>query len=220
MGIGHSKILKGDYMEGLKTGTTTLGIVCKDGVVIAADRRATAGNFIASKDVEKVVQINENLAITTAGSVSDIQLFIKLFRAELKLKNIKTNRSNTIKEAANLAARMVYEGARQYFPSIAHFLLAGFDNSGTHLYELYPDGSMSEIKDYISSGSGSPMVFGVLESSYKDTLSVKDGEDLALRAISASIQRDAMSGNGIDVTVITKDNIKKTVQRKVPTVPV
>ncbi|GIU69506.1 MAG: hypothetical protein KatS3mg002_0742 [Candidatus Woesearchaeota archaeon] len=110
--------------QGLKTGTTTLGIVCKDGIVIAADKRATAGNFIAAKDVDKVVQINENLAITTAGSVSDIQLFIKLLRAELKLKNIKTNRVNTVKEAANLASRMVYEGARQYFPSMAHFFIS------------------------------------------------------------------------------------------------
>src|SRR3989339_914764 len=161
MGIGHSKILKGDYMEGLKTGTTTLGIVCKDGVVIAADRRATAGNFIASKDVEKVVQINENLAVTTAGSVSDIQLFVKLLRAELKLKTIKTNRNTTVKEAVNLASRMVYENVRQYFPSMAHFLLAGYDTQGTHLYEIYPDGSMSEIKDFVSSGSGSHMVFGI-----------------------------------------------------------
>jgi proteasome beta subunit len=207
-------------MEGLKTGTTTLGIVCKDGIVIAADKRATAGGFIAQKDVDKVIQINENLAITTAGSVSDIQLFIKLFRAELKLKNIKTNRANTIKECANLAARMIYESARQYFPSLAHILLAGFDKQGTHLYELYPDGSMSEVKDYVSSGSGSPMVFGVLEHSYKDSLTVKDGEDLAVKSISASMQRDSFSGNGIDVMVVSKDSIKKTVQKKMPTVPI
>ena len=204
--------------RGLKTGTTTLGIVCKDGIVLAADKRATAGNFIAAKDVDKVVQINDNLAITTAGSVSDIQLFIKLLRAELKLKNIKTNRVPTIKEAANLSARMVYEGARQYFPSMAHFLLAGFDNTGTHLYEIYPDGSMSEIKDFISSGSGSPMVFGILESTYKENITTKEAEELALKSISASMQRDAGSGNGIDVMVITKDSIKKTIQKKVPTV--
>jgi len=206
--------------SGLKTGTTTLGIVCKDGIVIAADKRATAGHFIAAKDVDKVVQINDNLAITTAGSVSDIQLFIKLLRAELKLKNIKTNRTHTIKEAANLAARMVYDGARQYFPSMAHFLLAGFDNIGTHLYEIYPDGSMSEIKDYISSGSGSPMVFGIFESTYKDTITIKEAEELAVKAISASMQRDSASGNGIDVMTVTKEGIKKTMQKKVPTMAV
>ncbi|MGV8150179.1 MAG: proteasome subunit beta [Candidatus Woesearchaeota archaeon] len=206
--------------NGLKTGTTTLGIVCKDGIVLAADKRATAGSFIAAKDVDKVIQINDNLAITTAGSVSDIQLFIKLLRAELKLKNIKTNRVHTIGEAANLASRMVYDGARQYFPSMAHFLLAGFDNTGTHLYEIYPDGSMSEIKDFISSGSGSPMVFGILENSFKENMSVKEGEDLAVRSISASMQRDAGSGNGMDVMVITRDGIKKTIQKRISAVAV
>jgi len=206
-------------MEGMKTGTTTLGIVCKDGIVIAADKRATAGGFIVQKDAEKVIQINENLAITTAGSVSDIQLFIKLYRAELKLKNIKTNRANTIKECANLAARMVYESARQYFPSMQHLLLAGYDKQGTHLYELYPDGSMSEIKEYISSGSGSPMIFGIMEHQYKDTISVKEAEDLAVKAISASIQRDSFSGNGIDVMVISKDGIRKTIQKKISSMP-
>jgi proteasome beta subunit len=205
-------------MEGLKTGTTTLGIVCKDGVVLAADKRATAGGFIAAKDVDKVVLIIDNLAITTAGSVSDIQIFIKLLRAELKLKNIKTNRQSTIKEAANLASRMVYESARQYFPSLTHFLLAGYDTHGTHLYELYPDGSISEIKDFIASGSGSPMVFGIFENVYKDTITLKDAEDLAVKAISASIQRDSFSGNGIDVMVISKDNIRKTVQKKITSV--
>ncbi|GIU69507.1 MAG: hypothetical protein KatS3mg002_0743 [Candidatus Woesearchaeota archaeon] len=97
------------------------------------------------------------------------------------------------------------------------FLLAGFDNSGTHLYEIYPDGSMSEIKDFISSGSGSPMVFGILESTYKENITVKEAEDLAIKSITASMQRDSASGNGIDVMVITKDSIKKTIQKKVPT---
>lgn len=198
----------------LKTGTTTLGIVCKDGIILAADKRATAGHFIAQKDVEKVVLINENLAVTTAGSVSEIQLFIKLIRAELKLKTIKTNRQITTKEAANLSARMVYESARQYFSMGTHFLLAGFDKQGTHLYEIYADGSLSEIKDFISSGSGSPMVFGILENVYKDTLTVKEAEELAVKSISAAMQRDSASGNGIDVMVISKDSIKKTVQKK------
>lgn len=198
----------------MKTGTTTLGIVCKDGVVIAADKRATAGHFIAGKDMDKVVLINDTIAITLAGSVSDAQIFIKLFRAELKLKNVKTNRNTTIKEAANLAARMSYEGVRQYFPSMAHYLLAGFDKEGTHLYEIYPDGSLMEVKDFISSGSGSPMVYGILEQTYKDTITVKEAEDAAVKAISAAMQRDSASGNGIDVMTITKGGIRKTVQKK------
>lgn len=207
-------------MEGVKTGTTTLGIVCKDGIVIAADKRATLGGFIAAKDVDKVVQITDSIAITTAGSVSEIQLFIKLLRAELTLKNIKTNRTSTVKEAANISARMVYETARQYFAGVTHFLLAGYDKQGTHLYEIYADGTLVEVKDFVSSGSGSPMVFGILEHAYKDSITVKDAEDLAVKAVSASMQRDSFSGNGIDVMTIGKDNIKKTVQKKINAVAV
>jgi len=205
-------------MEDVKTGTTTLGMVCKDGIILAADKRATAGGFIASKDVDKVVMVSDSIAITTAGSVSEIQLFIKLLRAELKLKNIKTNRINTVKEAANISSRMVYETARQYFSGVTHFLMAGYDKQGIHLYEIYPDGTLVEVKDYVSSGSGSPLVYGIFEHTYKDAITIKEGEELAVKAISASMQRDSYSGNGIDVMVITKDNIKKTVQKKVTSV--
>lgn len=207
-------------MEGVKTGTTTLGIVCKDGIVIAADKRATAGGFIVAKDVDKVVQIIDSIAITTAGSVSEIQLFIKLLRAELTLKNIKTNRINTVKEAANISARMVYETARQYFSGVTHFLMAGYDKQGTHLYEISADGTLLELKDYVSSGSGSPMVYGILEHTYKDTITIKEAEELAVKAISASMQRDSYSGNGIDVMTVTKDGIRKTVQKKMSSVAV
>jgi proteasome beta subunit len=207
-------------MEGVKTGTTTLGIVCKDGVVIAADKRATAGGFIVAKDVDKVVQITDSIVITTAGAVSEIQLFIKLLRAELTLKNIKTNRINTVKEAANISARMVYETARQYFSGVTHFLMAGYDKLGTHLYEISSDGTLLELKDYVSSGSGSPMVYGILEHQYKDTITTKEAEDLAVKAISASMQRDSFTGNGIDVMTVTKDGIKKTVQKKISSVAI
>jgi len=202
-------------MEQIKTGTTTLGLVCKDGVILAADNRATAGHFIARKDVEKVVQINDNIAVTTAGSVSDIQMFIKLFRAELKLKSMKTNRVVNVKEASNFAARLCYENARQYFPTMTHLLIGGFDNTGAKIYEVDIDGCMLDVKDYVSTGSGSILVYGVLENVYKESMTVKEAEDLAVKSISAAMQRDSGSGNGITVMVITKDTLKKTVQKKV-----
>ena len=202
-------------MEQVKTGTTTLGLICKDGVVLAADNRATAGHFIARKDMEKVVLINDNIAVTTAGSVSDIQMFVKLFRAELKLKSMKTGRIVTVKEASNFAARICYENARQYFPTMAHLLVGGFDNSGSKLYEVDMDGCLLDVKDYVSTGSGSILVYGLLENMYKDTITVKEGEDLAVKSISAAMQRDSASGNGLMVMTITKDGIRKSVQKKV-----
>jgi proteasome beta subunit len=203
-------------MEQIKTGTTTLGLICKDGIVLAADKRTTAGGaFIVRKDSEKVTQVAENIVITTAGTVSDIQAFIKLLKAELKLRNIRNGRPVNVKEAANLASRMMYEGARQYFPNMAQILLGGYDNTGMHLYEIDMDGATLEFKDYYTTGSGSPMVFGVLEHSYKEGMTLKEGEELAVKAISAAIARDTASGNGMDVFIITKDGVKKSTPRKV-----
>jgi proteasome beta subunit len=203
-------------MEQIKTGTTTLGLVCKDGIVLAADKRTTAGGaFIVRKDSDKITQVTDNMAVTTAGTVSDIQMFVKLLKAELKLRNIRNGRVNSVKEASNLGGRMMYESARQYFPSMTQTLLGGYDNTGMHLYVIEMDGAILEFKDYFTTGSGSPMVFGVLEHSYKENMTVKEGEELATKAISAAIQRDTASGNGIDVVVITKDGVKKTIQKKI-----
>lgn len=203
-------------MEQIKTGTTTLGLICKDGIVLAADKRTTAGGaFIVRKDSDKITQLTDNMAITTAGTVSDIQVFVKLLKAELKLRSIRNGRTINVKEASSLAARMMYESARQYFPSMAQTLLGGYDSTGTHLYVIEVDGAVLEFKDYYTTGSGSPMVFGVLENSYKDGMSIKEGEELAVKAVSAAIQRDPASGNGVDVIIITKDGVKKTVQKKI-----
>src|SRR3989344_3998306 len=97
----------------IKTGTTTLGIVCKDGIVLAADKRATAGYLLVSKKEEKIIQISDNLVVTTAGVVSDVQLLIKIIKAQLKLDEIRTGRTVSVKEAANLLGGLVYSNIRK-----------------------------------------------------------------------------------------------------------
>ena len=203
-------------MDKMKTGTTTVGLVCKDGIVLAADKRTTyGGQIVVRKDSEKVTQITDTMAITTAGSVSDIQMLIKLLKAELKLRGIRNGRSNTVKETANLLSRIAYDSARQYVPSMAQVLLGGYDSKGPQLSVIDVDGAVLEFKDYFTTGSGSPMVLGVLESNFKDGMTIKEGEDLAVRAVSAAMQRDTASGNGVDVMVITKEGVRKTIQKKV-----
>ncbi len=194
----------------LSTGTTTLAMVCKDGLVLAADKRATAGYMIANKKTEKIQKITDKMAITMAGTVSDAQLLTKLIKAELQLKKIRTGRENTVKEAANLLANMVYGNIRRMsmIPGIAHFILGGADETGNYIYDIYPDGSLSLIDDYISSGSGSVMAFGVLETLYSKNMSVADGVDLAVKALNAAMQRDIASGNGAMIITITKDGMK------------
>lgn len=201
--------------EQLKTGTTTVGIVCKDGIVLAADMRATAGTMIVDKKAEKVHIISDDFAVTWAGTVSEAQLLTKLTRAELKLKEVRTNKRSTAKEAANLIGGLLYSTIRRpsMLPGIAHFLLGGRDVYGLHLYDLFPDGSITKITDYISSGSGSVFAYGVLETQWKEDLSVDEGVKLAVKSINAALQRDSCSGNGINVIVVSNKEIKQVMHK-------
>jgi len=201
--------------EMLKTGTTTVGVIGKDCVILAADKRATAGNLIVDREVEKVLPVNKNMAITTAGMVSEIQLIVKYLKAEVNLKAIRSDRDVLVKEAANFIANMNYSGMR-YRGSIAHFLFAGVDSIGNHLYDVYPDGSLTEISQnagFIASGSGSVFALGVLEDSWKPGLTDNETVELAIRSISASMRRDSASGEGIDVYIIKKDGAKRESQK-------
>ena len=201
----------------LKTGTTTLGLMCKDGIVLAADRRATAGYLIAAKKVDKVLKITDDIAVTIAGTVSDIQLVVKLIKAELKLKELKTGKLNTLKEAANLLSGIVYHNIRKFslIPGISHFVMGGVDKKGFHLFDLSPDGSITGIDDFVSSGSGSTFVYGVLEAEYKKDITIKEGIVLALRSVNASIKRDIASGNGIIIYTITDKGVKKVLEKEI-----
>jgi proteasome beta subunit len=202
--------------EVLNTGTTTVGLMCKDCVVLAADRRATAGNFIAHKKTDKIIPINERMALTTSGVVSDIQLLIKLLKAELKLKSIRVDREPSVKEAANLLTNIIYNNIRKFsvIPGITHFLLGGADNT-IQLYDLYADGSITEIDDFVSSGSGSVIAYGALEANYKKDMTEAEGVDLALKCVNAAMQRDSASGEGIDVYVINKQGMRRAAQKRV-----
>src|SRR3989338_3129104 len=207
--------------EMLKTGTTTLGLVCKDGIVLAADKRATAGNMIVDKRADKVHLLSENFAVTIAGTVSDAQLIIKLIRAELKLKEMRTNKIPNAKEAANMLGGLLYSSLRQMsmFPGVAHFLLGARDHLGVHLYDLFPDGSVTRIKDFVSSGSGSVFAYGVLETQYRSDMSAAEGVKLSVKAINTELQRDSCSGNGIDVIVVTPQEIERVLQKEVEVAP-
>ncbi len=203
-------------MERLKTGTTTVGIVCREGIVLAADKRATAGNYIMDKDVQKIWEITPDLAVTMAGVVSDIQLMLKLIRSEINLKKIRNNREVAVKEAANLLSGIVFESFRQYFmQSISHFLLAGRDSTGFYLFDIPPDGSLTHKKDFTSSGSGSIIAYGVLETMYKETMTVDEAVELAIKAVNAAMRRDSASGNGLDVVTITKEGLKWVFRREI-----
>jgi proteasome beta subunit len=203
--------------EQLKTGTTTVGLVCSDGIVLGADRRATTGNYIAIKHTDKVLQVADNMVLTIAGSVSDAQLLVKLIKAELQLKNLKTHRDSTVKEAANLLCGMVYRNIRipSMLPGVSHFLLGGKDKEGFHLYDVYADGSLTEIKDFVCSGSGSVIAWGVLELMYKPDMNIEEAKSLVAKSINSALQRDSASGGGITIFTITEKGVEKVVDKEV-----
>jgi len=202
-----------------KTGTTTIGIVCKDGIVMAADTRASAGypNMVMHKQMEKVFIITDNIAVTTAGNVSDVQYVLKLIKAELKMKQLRTKNEANVKEAASLMAMVSYENIRKFstIPGIAAFLVGGADKKGFWLYEVPPDGALMQHKDYVCDGSGSVFALGVFEDSYKQDITTQEGVKLAVRAISAALQRDTATGSGMDVVVIDKKGARKVLSQEV-----
>ncbi len=191
-----------------KTGTTTIGMVCKDGVVMAAEKKSTLGYLIASKESEKILPVEDHVAMTIAGASGDAQTLARYMRAELKLFAIQNGRKISVKGAASLLSNIL-QGSK-YYPYYVQLIIAGFDTKPA-VFSLDAIGSVEEEKRFFATGSGSPMALGVLEDGYREGMSTEEGGKLALRAIKSAIERDIGSGGrAIDVAVINKDGIKIT----------
>jgi proteasome beta subunit len=195
-----------------KTGTTTLGMVCKDGVIIATEKRATMGNLIAHKKTKKLYKIDQHLALATAGLVGDLQSLARYLNAEANLYRLKRDVRMPVKSAATLMANILNQS--KFMPYYVQLILGGYDDTGGYVYSL--DAAGGAIPDtYTSAGSGSPFVFGFLEDSYHEGLSCEEGVGLAVRAITAAKNRDSASGGMIDVAIINKDGFESVPEDKI-----
>jgi proteasome beta subunit len=192
---------KESISENTLKGTTTVALTCKDGVVLATDRRATMGFYVASKTAKKLFRIDEHLAATIAGSVADAQRVMDALQAEANIFKVRIGVPMKIKAAANLLSSILFEA--RLFPYLMEAIVGGIDDSGPQLYALDPVGSLTTEK-FVATGSGGPIAYGLLEDSYSDDLTVKDGIPLVIRAIRSSMERDAASGNGFDIAYITR----------------
>jgi len=203
----------------LKSNTSLVGIVCKDGVILGADRRSTAGNIVMNKDSRKIHRVNDYLAASYTGGVADIQLTNKILPAELRLKELKTKTRSTVEEAASLLSMLVYRNIRtpSMIPSIVGTLVAGVNEDGsTELFTIEPAGGVQKVKDFDANfSSGMPYILGLLEREWKPNMTVQQGIDLAIEALKSSTQRDIGSGNGIDVFAITKDGIRHAISQEI-----
>jgi proteasome beta subunit len=184
-------------------GTTTVGIVCADGIVLAADTRAIAGGyFIAHRSVKKIQKIGDHLAMTIAGGVADAQSIVDSLRYYANIFKLEKGKPMPVKSAARLASNIFFSA--RFYPYMADVIIGGFDEDGGTIYNVDLFGSLNK-ENYHSTGSGSPVAFGILESEYHEDLMTEEAISIAARAINAAIQRNAGTGDGFDIVVIKKD---------------
>ena len=190
-----------------KTGTTTVGLVVKDAVILGTDKRASMGYFVASKTAEKLHMIQEHLYMTIAGGVADAQYLIDVLRAETSLYQLKREKPIKVKSAGKLLSNILYQN--KMYPFQVGLILGGVtEDEGPTLLNVGAYGSILPDK-FCAVGSGQNFSYGVLEAKYKDNLTIKEGKQIIIKAITSSIIRDMASGNGIDIAIVKKEGEAK-----------
>lgn len=196
----------------LKTGTTTVGVIAKDAVVVAAEMKSTIGFMIDSKVARKIYKLDDHIGMTIAGSVSDALALVRLLKAQFKIYKLERG-SITLRGAANLLSNIMH--GSKYFPYLNQLILAGYDTK-PGLYSFDPLGGFDVKDKFYSTGSGSPFAYGVLENLFKEGLTTEEAIALVIKAIKAAIERDIGSGGkGFTVAVINKDGYKELTENQI-----
>lgn len=191
----------------LKTGTTTLGIIARNGVVIAAEKKATIGYMVDSKVARKVYKLDDHIGLTIAGSVGDAMAIVRMLTAQFKLFKMERG-PITVKAAATLLSNILH--GNKYFPYYNQFIIAGHDVRGPQVYSLDPVGGGSNLDKYYSTGSGSPFAYGVLEADFKENISTDEAVALAVKALKSAVSRDiASGGKGFTVVIIDSNGYRE-----------
>ena len=202
----------GHVADQIKKGTTTCALTCNDGIVLAADTRASAGFFIADRHVMKIQKVDRNLGMTIAGGVADAQNLVDIMRYNANIYRLTNRELMPVKSAARLCSNVLFN--QRYFPYYVQIILAGYDNkAGGQIYNIDLFGSMTSEK-FISTGSGSPVAYGYLESEFKENLSVNEAYKIAIQAIAAAIRRNAGTGDNINAVIIDKDGYHELSKEK------
>jgi proteasome beta subunit len=187
-------------------GTTTIGVVCTDGVILASDTRVTMGYYVAHKFGKKVYKIDDNLGMTIAGTVADAQKVVDILTANAQLYRINMNRPMPVSAAARLVANLLF--SNRYLPLATQVLVGGVDDTGPHVYNLDPYGGLTEEKS-VSTGSGSPIAYGILEEKYNEGMTIAELLSTVVNAVDAAMKRDVGSGNNYNIAVIDKNGYRE-----------
>ncbi|WP_297478653.1 archaeal proteasome endopeptidase complex subunit beta [Thermococcus sp.] len=189
-----------------KTGTTTVGIKAKDGVVLAADTQASLDHMVETLNIRKIIPITDRIAITTAGSVGDVQALARMLEAEARYYQFTWGRPMTAKAMAHLLSNILNEN--KWFPYMVQIIIGGYVDEPT-LANLDPLGGLI-FDDYTATGSGSPFAIAVLEDGFRKDMSVEEAKELAVRAVRTAGKRDVYTGSKkVQVVVITKDGMNE-----------
>jgi proteasome beta subunit len=180
-------------------GTTTIGVVCKDGVILASDTRVTLGFFVAHKHGKKIYKIDDHLAMTIAGNVADAQRTVDILTANAQLYKLNTGRPIPVSSAARLVANLLFSARRR--PLITQVLIGGIDDTGPHVFSLDPLGSLTEEK-CVATGSGSPVAYGVLEDQFREGMTIEEALPVVAKAVDSAMKRDAASGDDFNIAII------------------
>jgi proteasome beta subunit len=187
-------------------GATTIGLVCSDGVILASEKRVSYGYMVMSRVGKKVFRLTDRIGAACAGLVSDMQILVREVGAYANLFRMDTGRPMPVRSAAKVMSNLLF--GRRLVPLITQTIVAGMDDEGPSLYVLDILGSVIPDK-YAAVGSGAEIAVGILEQEYKDGISTSEAKDLVIRAIKSAISRDVMSGDGVDLMIITKDGMKE-----------
>ena len=187
-------------------GTTTVGTVCSDGIILSSDTRVTMGTFIAHKQGKKIYRIDNHIAMTISGSVADAQRVVDILTANSQLYKINYGRPIPIKAASRLVANLLFSS--RYVPLLAQVLIGGIDDTGPHVFSLDPLGSVTEEK-CVATGSGSPVAYGVLEDKYREGLSTKELLPVVVHAVKAAMKRNTASGDSFDIAIINEEGYRE-----------
>jgi proteasome beta subunit len=192
-------------------GTTTVGVVCKDGVILASDTRVSMGLYVAHKHGKKVYKIDEHLAMTIAGTVADAQRVVDILTANAQLYRLDNGRPISVSSAARFVANLLFSA--RYVPLETEVLLGGMDDTGAHLFRLDLLGTLTDEK-CVSTGSGSPVALGVLEDKYKQDVSIGDLLPVVVKAVDAAMKRNIATGDSFNVSVIDDKGYRELTEKE------
>lgn len=186
-------------------GATAIGLTYQDGIVLAADKRISYGNFVVNKNTKKIFSITDQIASACAGMVADMQVLTRQVGALSKIRKLETRREMATNSAAKLMSVIMFE--RRYFPLLTQVIVGGV-HTVPEIYTLDPLGSLLP-DNYAAVGTGAELALGLIDSEYKKDMTEDASKKLAIKAIKSSVQRDSASGDGIDILAITNKGTKE-----------